>query len=139
MTPPLAGTLEQLIAEMRVHEGCSDSVSSPHCCVIERWADQLATALAEQPSPEHAWQPILTAPTGSGPHGPDDTRHPDYVTPPAVLLTLSDGHCCVGYWDWYYAEGGTGDDGCSSAWVEQVSGERVTPTYWMLLPPSMVL
>ena len=47
MTDPLAGTLEKLVAEMRSHESCSDSVSSssPHCCVIDRWADQLDAAL----------------------------------------------------------------------------------------------
>jgi hypothetical protein len=82
------------------------------------------------------WQPIDTAPKGSGWDGPQDVRHPDYIAPPHVWLTLVDGQRCVGYWDWYYAEGGNGYDG-GSAWVEEFSGERVTPTHWMALPEHL--
>jgi hypothetical protein len=81
------------------------------------------------------WQPIETAPKGSWPDGPDDTRHPDYREPPRLLLALRDGELCVGYFDAYYAEGGNGYDG-GPFWVECVSSERVRPTHWMLLPPA---
>jgi len=80
------------------------------------------------------WQPIETAPKGSWLTGPNDTRHPDYVKPPRLLLLLDDGEVCVGYADAYYtAERGSGYDG-GSFWVEKFSGERVTPTHWMPLP-----
>ena len=79
------------------------------------------------------WRDIATAPKGSWPDGPQDTRDPTYVPPPPLWLTLIGGARCVGYFDAYYAEGGNGYDG-GSPWVEEFSGERVTPTHWMLLP-----
>lgn len=79
-----------------------------------------------------AWQPIDTAPKGSGADGPQDVRHPDYVEPPKLWLFLTDGEQCLGYWDWYYAEGGSGYDG-GTAWVENLSGERVYPTHWTVV------
>jgi hypothetical protein len=92
----------------------------------------LAELDAERTALERTWQPIETAPKGSWPDGPNDTRHPDYVKPPRLWLCLKDGESCVGYFDAYYAEGGNGYDG-GSPWVEKFSGERVTPTYWMPL------
>lgn len=85
------------------------------------------------------WQPIETAPKGSWPDGPQDTRDPAYVKPPHVWLLLQDGQRCVGYFDAYYAEGGNGYDG-DPPWVEEFSGERVRPTHWTELPdpPSVI-
>lgn len=78
------------------------------------------------------WQPIETATKGSWLEGPNNTRHPDYIKPPKLLLWTEDGPAC-GYADAYYAEGGSGYDG-GSFWVETHSGERIRPTHWMPLP-----
>lgn len=81
------------------------------------------------------WQSIETAPKGGG---ADSTTNPAWVEPPRILLLFAHGMMSVGYWDWYYAEGG---DGCTHgvAWVEPVSGELLKdhyglPTHWMPLP-----
>jgi hypothetical protein len=87
---------------------------------------------AERPAPPQGWQPIETAPTGSWPNGPNDTRDPAYIEPPHLWLMLDDGEQCVGYFDAYYAEGGNGYDG-NPPWVERFSSERVRPTHWMPL------
>ena len=84
------------------------------------------------------WQPMDTAPKGNGPV--DDVRAPGYIAPPKILLKFSDGNVSVAYWDWYYAEGGSGYEGDGHlAWIEPVSGEQVTrhyakPTHWMPIP-----
>jgi hypothetical protein len=86
------------------------------------------------------WQPIETAPNGSGVDGPQDVRDPRYIAPPRILLLFADGSVSVGYWDWFYAEGGRGYEGDGHlAWIEPVSGEQLTrhyskPTHWMPLP-----
>lgn len=77
------------------------------------------------------WQPIETAPKGSGWDGPQDTRHPDYVQPPRILGIVH-GEPEVIYWDWYYAEGGSGYQPGQSAWVG--TDGNVVPTLWMPLP-----
>ena len=79
------------------------------------------------------WQPIENAPKGSWPDGPDDVTDSAYVAPPRLLLTLKDGLRCVGYFDAYYADGGEGHDG-QPPWVDELSGERISPTHWMPLP-----
>lgn len=81
------------------------------------------------------WKTIDTAPKGGG---ADDVRDPKYVNPPRILLRFKEGDHSVGYWDWYYAEGGDGYAG-GTAWIEPVSGERLEshygpPTHWMPLP-----
>ena len=81
------------------------------------------------------WHPIETAEKGGGAELVTD---PAYVKPPTLLLAFDDGSVGVGYWDWYYAEGGNGYDGTPwRAWVEPVSGERyfTKPTHWMPVPP----
>lgn len=47
---------------------------------------------------------------------------------PKILLFFENDAASVGYWDWYYAEGGRGYDG-GSAWIEPVSGERLDSHY----------
>lgn len=82
------------------------------------------------------WQPIETAPRGSGENGPNDTRHPDYVEPPKLLLWTEEGPV-VGYYDWYYHEGyGNGTELGVSAWRDH-NGERTYgATHWMPLPEA---
>jgi hypothetical protein len=100
------------------------------------WQQIVAALSSLSASPEaQGWQPIATAPVGSWPNGPNDTRDPAYVEPPKLWLALEDGLQCVGYFDAYYAEGGNGYDG-QPPWVEQFSGERIRPTYWMSRLPS---
>jgi hypothetical protein len=83
------------------------------------------------------WQPIETAPKGGGARL---TTDPKWVEPPRILLLFAGGKVSVGYWDWYYAEGGSGYDGEGGlAWIEPCSGERLdlhfdAPTHWMPLP-----
>jgi hypothetical protein len=104
---------------------------------INECADELDALLASSAPLVEQWRPIETAPKGSWPDGPDDTRDPAYVAPPHLWLTLPDGQRCVGSFDAYYAEGGNGYDG-DSPWVEEFSSERVRPTHWMPLPSPPV-
>jgi len=78
-----------------------------------------------------------TAPKGSGPDS--DRRSPEHVDPPRILLCFGNEAQSVAYWDWYYAEGGSGcTDGF--AWIEPCSGDPLNlhygtvPTGWMPLP-----
>ena len=82
------------------------------------------------------WNPIETAPKGGGAECVTDSN---WVEPPKILL-LFDGDVSVGYWDWYYAEGGGGYNG-GSAWIEPCSGEQLDlhydePVAWLPLPPK---
>lgn len=82
------------------------------------------------------WQPIETAPKGGG---AEYTTDPAYIEPPTLLLLFENGQQAVCYWDWYYAEGGTGYREGVSAWIESISGEQASlhygvPTNWMPLP-----
>lgn len=68
---------------------------------------------------------------------------PAWVEPPKILLLFKDGAISVGYWDWYYAEGGNGFDGRHLAWIEPVSGEQLTrhysaPIAWMPLSDLLI-
>lgn len=80
------------------------------------------------------WQPIASAPRGSGKDGPQSTRHPDYVEPPMLLLRSTDG-VVVGYYDWYFhPEFGAGAQEGVPAWRDH-NGEPVYgATHWMPLP-----
>ena len=86
------------------------------------------------------WRTIDTAPKGGGAEMVTD---PAWVEPPRILLRFEDGAVSVGYWDWYYAEGGRGcEDGI--AWIEPYSGERLSQhhpaaTHWMPLPPQPII
>jgi hypothetical protein len=80
------------------------------------------------------WQPIETAPRGSGESGPALTTDPGYVAPPKVLLWTAEGPV-VGYYDWYYHEGyGMGAADGVSAWRDHNGEEAYIPTHWMPLP-----
>ena len=79
------------------------------------------------------WHLMDTAPRGSWPTGPDNVTEPAYIAPPRLLLLLDDGEQCVGRFDAYYAEGGDGFDG-NPPWLEVVSGERIRPVAWTILP-----
>jgi hypothetical protein len=84
-----------------------------------------------------SWQPIETAEKGGFPVGSTSqyVTDPDWVEPPTLLVWVPSEACvCAARWDWYYAPGGNGFNGDASAWVEQISGERVTPSHWMPLP-----
>ena len=81
------------------------------------------------------WRPIRSAPKGGG---ADLVTDPAWVEPPKILLRFDNGEISVGYWDWYYAEGGNGYQG-TEAWIEPISGELLALTYdnpieWMPLP-----
>jgi hypothetical protein len=83
------------------------------------------------------WQPMETAPKGGGAECVSD---PKWVEPPRILL-LFDGDVSVAYWDWYYAEGGSGYRG-GLAWIEPCSGKHLdlhydAPTAWMPIPPKL--
>ena len=82
------------------------------------------------------WQPIETAPRGSGDEGPIDVRHPDYVQPPKVLLWTQEGPM-VGYYDWYYHAGyGNGAEIGVSAWRDHTGEQTYGATHWMPLPEA---
>ena len=87
---------------------------------------------------DSGWQPIETAPRGSGPDGPRDTRHPDYIEPPKVLLWTAEG-IVVGYYDWYYHEGyGRGWEPGVSAWRDHNGDQTYKASHWMPLPAPPV-
>jgi hypothetical protein len=104
------------------------------------------TPPASQPQADHlpddakmvaqaAWQPIETAPRGSGENGPGNVDDPDYVEPPILLLCTPEGQR-VGYYDWYYHPGyGRGADPHESPWRCAEGGQAYKPTHWMPLPP----
>ena len=82
------------------------------------------------------WQPIETAPKGSGQDGPDTVTHPDYVAAPKLLLATPEG-LAVGYYDWFYHPGyGRGADEGQPPWRYAMDhGPIFDPTHWMPLPP----
>ena len=76
------------------------------------------------------WQPMKTAPKGSGDADSESPR---------ILLRFGEEAVAIAHWDWYYAEGGRGClDGF--AWIEPHSGEPLNMHYsaepdgWMELP-----
>ena len=80
------------------------------------------------------WQPIETAPRGSGIDGPDSYSHPDYVEPPKLLLWTEEGPL-VGYYDWYYHPGyGRGAEDGESAWRDNNGAQTYGVTAWQPLP-----
>ena len=80
------------------------------------------------------WQPIETAPRGSGEDGPNSIIHPMYVQPPEILLWTSEG-ATVGYYDWYYHPGyGAGADPSECPWRTKEGEGAFAPTHWMPLP-----
>jgi len=102
---------------------------------MNRTDDKDALAAQAVPAQPVAWQPIETAPRGSGEDGPRDTRHPDYEQPPRLLLWTEEG-IIVGYYDWYYHAGyGRGAEPGVSAWRDVGGDPAYGPTHWMPLPP----
>ena len=94
-----------------------------------------STPPASQPQALGTWQPIETAPRGSGEDGPGNVNDPDYVEPPILLLCTQEGQR-VGYYDWYYHPGyGRGADQHESPWRCAEGGQAYKPTHWMPLPP----
>jgi hypothetical protein len=81
------------------------------------------------------WQPIETAPRGSGEDGPGNVTHPDYVAPPNILIWHDDG-MAVGSYDWYYHEGyGRGAEDGVPAWRYAGCNEPIYgAAFWMPLP-----
>lgn len=85
---------------------------------------------------EPYWQPIETAPRGSGLDGPSNTRHPDYVKPPRLLLFSREG-ITVGNYDWYYHDGySQGAIPGVPAWQSEAGESIYGVTHWMPLPPE---
>jgi hypothetical protein len=85
------------------------------------------------------WDKIESAPKGGG---ADTTTDPNWVEPPKILLLFENGESSVGYWDWYYSEGGNGYEGCE-AWIEPISGELLCmyyddPVGWLNLPSALI-
>ena len=77
-----------------------------------------------------------SAPKGGGAELVTD---PNFVEPPRILLRFGSEAVSVAYWDWYYAEGGSGyRDGF--AWIEPCTGAPLNlhyttqPTGWMPIP-----
>ena len=71
------------------------------------------------------WQPIETAPKGSGENGPRNVRDPAYVEPPILLIWSEEGPV-VGYYDWYYHPGyGCGAEPNEPAWRSHPEGGRI--------------
>lgn len=108
--------------------------------VLRKLRPAIATLTAEMerpaPEPVMAWQPIETAPRGSGEDGPGDTRHPDYVQPPQLLLWTQEGPV-VGYYDWYYHPGyGNGAEPGESTWRDHDGGRTYGASHWMPLPAA---
>jgi hypothetical protein len=82
---------------------------------------------------EMTWQPIETAPRGSGINGPQLVIDPGYVKPPLLLLWLGDDSV-AGYYDWVYHKGyGRLAGERKSAWCDH-NGYEINPTHWMPLP-----
>lgn len=80
-----------------------------------------------------SWQPIETAPKGSGEDGPERVDHPEYIEPPELLLWTEDG-LEIGSYDWYYHKGyGYGGEERDSAWCNKHGEEISMPTHWMPL------
>lgn len=82
------------------------------------------------------WRPIEEAPKGSGESGPASVKHPDYVSPPWLLLATTTGFA-VGLYDWYYHPGyGRGAEDGQPAWRNQEGGPIFDPTHWQPLPQA---
>jgi len=87
------------------------------------------------------WIPIESAPKGGGANSttnPNNTAGSDWTVPPNILLHFKDGQVSVGYWDWFYADGGQYFNG-ELPWVESFNNEQLSerygaPTHWMPLP-----
>jgi hypothetical protein len=80
------------------------------------------------------WQPIETAPRGSGMDGPSSVTHPEYVDPPKLLLWTDEG-AVVGYYDWYYHAGyGRGAEANEPAWRTHDGARTYGVSHWMPLP-----
>ena len=114
-----------------------------HAEVMQRDREWLIKRIEELEAQQ--WQPIETAPKGVGAGLVTD---PDfdggdygaYVKPPDILLYFpAENIMEVGSWDWYYAEGGNGYEGCS-AWCcsayEPAAMAFDEPTHWMSLPEA---
>ena len=82
------------------------------------------------------WQKIETAPKGGG---AELTTDPKWVQPPKIIIRFGDEGIAIAYWDWYYADGGSG---CTNgfAWIENFTGDPLDlhfttpPSHWMPLP-----
>lgn len=99
--------------------------------------EDAATLLERLAARGDGWLPIDSAPKGGGAEMVTD---PAWVDPPRILLRFGDEGVSIAYWDWFYAEGGSGfTDGF--AWVEPFSGELLNlhfseaPTHYRPLPP----
>jgi hypothetical protein len=83
------------------------------------------------------WQPIESAPRGSGEDGPSRRDHPDYVKPPKLLLWTDDG-LAVGSYEWYYHPGyGYGADPNEPVWRGDDDRPLYGVTHWMPQPPPL--
>lgn len=107
---------------------------------LKKWLDKFFVLLRKESEPVEPvavpdWQPIETAPRGSGEDGPGIVTHPDYVQPPSLLLLTPEG-MTVGAYDWYYHEGyGNGAEPGVPAWRQAMTYEPIYDiTHWMPLP-----
>jgi Protein of unknown function (DUF551) len=153
---PGVSSLVALIRAIEAHHKIGENAQSEfHIAVLKELADAKQSLLATQgqlgtsqmmlgnlhrqmdqlePARE-GWQPIETAPKGSGQDGPELVTDPDYVAPQKLLLYTAEG-MEVGYYDWYYHEGyGHGAEPGVSAW-QTSAGQAYSPTHWMPLPAA---
>lgn len=100
--------------------------------VINRIGPELSGERSEETM---KWQPIETAPRGSGEDGPSNVTHPDYIKPPDLLLKHADG-VAVGHYEWYYHPGyGRGASPDESVWRSRPDDSGLYEvTHWMPLP-----
>lgn len=82
---------------------------------------------------KHEWQPIETAPMGSGSIGIFDRSLPDYEGAPDLLL-VCDGEVKIGCYEWCHDPVvGMAAEKAASPWISE-EGYAVHPTHWMQLP-----
>ncbi len=115
----------KLLIENGISTGHGDSFTD----LIEECIDNVE-GLREQKAAQNkrlmasSWIPMSTAPKGGGAELVTDAN---WVEPPRIFLLFNNA-VSVGYWDWYYAEGGRGYNG-GLAWIEPISGERLDLNY----------
>lgn len=133
--------LEAELEAAKLGEATHDRQATEYAQRVAHWIGKFDEVKAERDQlraelEKVRWQPIETAPRGSGMDGPKDTRHADYVQPPNILLWTEEGPL-VGYYDWYYHPGyGLGAAEGESVWRNSEGGRTYGVTHWMPLPAA---
>lgn len=127
--------VSQLVGALELCQRALQSQWTPYLRAGDKEAAAMkAAASALSAAKAGGWQPIETAPRGSGIDGPDSVTHPDYVDPPKLLLWTEEGPL-VGYYDWYYHPGyGRGAEDGESAWRDHSGARTYGASAWQPLP-----